>query len=70
MYGGVTLLLPDRNLQNDSQTTDHEGLKAAKMWLKEDCALKTIQQGWKDNAVQNTKRGTGLDLTLIPQRPR
>ena len=27
-YGGVALLLPDRNPQDDPQATDHKGLKA------------------------------------------
>ena len=34
------------------------------MRLKEDSALKTIQQGWKDHTVQKTNLGAGLALTL------
>ena len=38
--------------------------------LKGDGALETIQQGWKDHAVQKMNPGAGLSLTLIPQDPR
>ena len=45
-------------------------LKAANMRLKKKSALQTIQQGWKDDAVEYTKLGAGLDLTVIPQGPQ
>ena len=61
-YGGVTLLLPDRYPQDDLQTTDHKGLKAAYMRLEEDSALQVIQQGW-----EGPNLGAVLDLALMPQ---
>ena len=42
-YGGVALLLLDRNPQDDPQTTDHKGLKVAYMSLEEDSALSAVE---------------------------
>ena len=47
-YGGVVLLLPDRNPQDDPQAMDHKGLKTAYMRLEEDSTLQAVQQGWED----------------------
>ena len=66
-YGGVSLLLLDRNPQDDLQTLDHKGLKSAHKRLKEDSALQAVQQGWKDDAVEDSNFGAGLDIALMPQ---
>ena len=42
-YGGVSLLLPDKNPLDDPQTMD-EGLQAAHKRLKEDSAFKPQPQ--------------------------
>ena len=51
-HGGMALLLPDWDTQDDPKTMDHKGLKAANMRLKEGSALQTIQQGWKDDVFR------------------
>ena len=56
----VSLLLPERNPQDDPQATDHKR-------LKKDSTLQAMQQGWKDYAVKDPNLGAGLDLALMPQ---
>ena len=37
------------------------------MKLKEDSALQAVQQGWKDDAIEDPNLGAGLDFVLVPQ---
>ena len=52
-YGGVELLLPDRNFQDDPQAMHHKELNAAYMRLEKDSALQAVPQGWEDYAVED-----------------
>ena len=66
----MTLLLLDRDSQYSLKATNQKGLKTTNVRVKEDGAVKTIHQDWKDHTFHKTNLGAGLDFTLIPQDPR
>ena len=62
----VTLHVPDRDGQDDTQAAHDEALQPVDVWLQQHDAFHTIEQCGNDDRIENAKFCLSVDL-LVPQ---
>ena len=65
--GGVTLHIPDRDTQDDTQTAHDEALQPMDMWLQQHSTFCTIEHCGDDDRTENAKLCLSADLLLVPE---
>ena len=65
--GGVTLHIPDRDTQDDTQTAHDEALQAMDMQQQQRSTFYTIEQCGYDNSTENAKLALSGALLLVPE---
>ena len=65
--GGVTLYIPNRDTQDNTQTAHDEALQAMDMRLQQHSTFCAIEQCGDDDRAENAKLCLNVELLLVPE---